>query len=182
MPNIMGISGNIADVNELNQMLTRTVLENRAAFVSQKYGKAYIATVDDAGPTAAEYTIWLQNDSETPIVINSIFTFNVAASAVWILHETTGTGATAAAITPKNLNLTSGLPANVSCVGGAGGVSGLTSAGIITSWGGGVAYFNTIVNWWLDALILGKGDAIALEYDAGTSARATASIMFHDLV
>jgi len=177
---ISGSSGDIAEVNELKQLTTRAIVEYRPAYISYSRGKAFIATVDDVGATAGEYTIWLKNDSETPIVINTIFTANVSANVVWALHKTTGTGGTAPAITPINLNLSSGNDANVTCLGGAGGVSDLTSAGIITTWGGGVAYFNATINWWLEALILGKNDAIALEYDAGTSARATASIMFHD--
>jgi hypothetical protein len=180
--NIIGLNGNIADVNELHQILTRTVVEHRPAYISRSLGKAFIATADDAAPTAAEYTIWLKNNSDVPIVINSIFTFNVAADVVWKLHSVTGTGGTAAAITPVNLNLSSGLDANVSCNGGAGGVSGLTSSGTITAWAGGVTYFNTVVNWWLDALILGKNDAIAVEFDAGTGSRAGVSIMFHDAI
>lgn len=174
--------GNVAAVNDLNQLHTRAVVEHRPAFASREQGQAFIAHAIDAGPVADEYTLWLQNDSETPIVINTIFTANVAADVIWKLHSVTGTGATAAAIVPMNLNLSSGNDANVTCRGGAGGVTALTSSGVITSWHGGVAYFNTVVNWWLDALILGKNDAIAIEFDAGTGSAVTCSIMFHDLL
>lgn len=179
---IQGKSGNFADVNSLDQMLTRTVLEHRPAYISRTLSKAFIAAADDADVAAGEYVIWLQNNSETPIVINSIFTFNVDADSIWTLHSVTGTGATAATITPVNLDLSSGLDADATCRGGAGGVTGLTSAATITSWAGGVAYFNTVVNWWLDALILSKNDAIAVEFDAGTGSRAGVSIMFHDAI
>jgi hypothetical protein len=174
--------GNWAEVNELNQLHTRAVIEHRPAFISREIGKAFVVNAIDAGPVADEYTLWLRNDSETPIVVNTIFTANVAADVIWKLHTVTGTGATAALITPINLNLSSGNDANVTCRGGAGGVSALTSTGVITSWHGGVAYFNTVVNWWLDALILGKNDGIAIEFDAGTGSAVTCSIMFHDLV
>jgi hypothetical protein len=179
---IQGKSGNFAEVNSLDQLLTRTVQEQRPAYISRTLGKSFIASADDPDVAADEYIIWLQNNSDVPIVINSIFTFNVDANAIWKLHSVTGTGATAALVTPVNLNLSSGLDADVTCRGGAGGVTALSSVGEITTWAGGVAYFNTSGNWWLDALILGKNDAIAVEFDAGTGSRAGASIMFHDAV
>jgi len=172
--------GYSAEVNELNQMLTRSIVEYRPAYISHSVGRAFLVNAIDAGPVAGEYTLWLKNDSTTPIVINTIFTSNVDANVVWKLHTVTGTGATAAAIVPINLNLSSGNDATVTCLGGAGGVTGLTSAGVITTWYGGVSYFNSIINWWLDALILGKNDAIAIEFDAGTGNGASVSIMFHD--
>jgi hypothetical protein len=105
---------------------------------------------------------------------------NQDANAVWKLHAVTGTGDTAAEITPVNLNLSSGNDAVISCRGGAGGVGSLTSTGVIASWMGGVAYYNTVMNLWLDALLLSTNDAIALEFDAGTGTRAIATVMFHN--
>jgi len=177
-----GISGNIADVNEFHQLLTRTVNEQRPAYISRTLGKAFIAHADDADVAAGEFILWLRNDSDIPITINSIFTFNVDANAIWKLHKVTGIGDTAAAIIPVNLNFSSGNVADVTCRGGAGGVGTIVTAGEVTTWGGGVTYFNTVVNWWLDALTLGKNDAVAIEFDAGTGSRASASIMFHDSV
>jgi hypothetical protein len=171
-----------AEVNELNQLVIRAVVEQRPSYISRTLGQAYSVTAIDAGPTANEYTIWLQNNSDTPIVINNILTSNVAANAIWKLHTVSGTGSTAAVITPINLNLSSGIDSDVTCRGGAGGVDTLTSLGVITAWDGGVAYFNTEINTWLDALILGKNDAIAVEYDAGTSSAASVSIMYHNLI
>jgi hypothetical protein len=169
-----------AEVNALNQLMTRAVSENRAAYVSDTKGEAWTVHADDADVAADEYLIWLKNTGTTPIVINSIFTSNQDADAIWKLHSVTGTGGTAAAITPVNLNLSSGNDAEVSCNGGAGGVSGLTSSSVITGWAGGVAYFNQTINLWLDALIIGTNDAIALEFDVGTGTRAMTTIMFHN--
>jgi hypothetical protein len=169
-----------AEVNNQNQLMTRAVVEQRAAFISDTKGQAWTVHADDADVAADEYLIWLKNTGTTPIVINTIFTSNVDADAIWKLHSVTGTGAGAAAITPVNLNLSSGNDAIVSCNGGAGGVTGLTSSGIITGWAGGVTYFNQTISLWLDALILSTNDAVALEFDAGTGSRAMATIMFHN--
>jgi len=175
-----GRTGLSAEVNDQNQLMTRAVVEARPSYISATKGEAWTVVADDPDVAEAEYLIWLKNTGTTPIVINTIFTSNVDANVVWKLHTVTGTGGTAAAITPMNLNLSSGNDAIVSCNGGAGGVSGLTSTGVITSWMGGVAYFNQTINLWLDALILSTNDAIALEFDAGTGSRAIATIMFHN--
>jgi hypothetical protein len=169
-----------AEVNNLNQLVSRAVVEQRAAYISYNSGETYIVTVDDAGPAAGEYPIYLKNDNDDAIVINSIFTANAAADVVWKLHIVTGTAAGAGVLTPVNLNRISNKEANITSRGGAGGVTGLTSAGVITTWYGGVAYFNTLINLWLDALILGKNDAIAIEFDAGTGSAVSCSMMFHN--
>ena len=106
-------------VNSENMAMVKAVVETLTAHsVHQGYG--YSAVADDAAAAAGEYTIWLQNDSDTrKLVISGIVLFSKSADVVWKLHSVTGTGDTAAAITPLNENLDSGRTADFTCRGGA---------------------------------------------------------------
>ena len=126
----------------------------------------------DAGPVAAEYTLWIKNNSEKNLIIQDIYSWAVDADVVWKLWQVTGTGATAPAIVPVNMNISSAHIAAVTCLGGATAVSGLTTVNTpIFHWYQGPANtpfsFNTD-----DALIIGPGQAVAIEYDAGTGGAA----------
>jgi hypothetical protein len=96
------------------------------------------------------------------------------------MWEVTGTGATAAVITAKNTYLGSVISSDeLTCRGGAGGVTGLTTVGNwIETWGGGYVY-NTERKDMLSSIIIEPGRAIAIEYDAGTGARAGATVFGH---
>jgi hypothetical protein len=85
---------------------------------------------------------------------------------VWKLASVTGTSA-GTAITPVSLNVSASKAAPATCRGGIAGVTGLTPVDTLLQWHNDIA--NTTQHYIVDgAIILGNGNAFAIEYDAGT--------------
>ena len=133
--------GNQAGVTVNNQLSTHSMSEKHISYISRERADAYTIYVTDAAPTAGEYTLYVQNNSADYFVIDRILTSCVDANVVWLLHRVTGTAAGASVVTPVSLNLVQSKVADLTCRGGAGGVSGLSSGAVIACWGNGVAYF-----------------------------------------
>lgn len=174
-----GISGSKAEVNRAHQVVTRAVSVSAIHEATLK-GDAYSVLAADDAPTAAEYTIYLQNNSTAKnIVIDDIWSYGTDADVVWILTAVTGTAAGAAAVSPVNLNLSAGgVGADATCRGGAGGVTGLSAGDVLMHWYNGPA--NTTEHKDIKgSIVLANGNAIAAEYDAGTGGAALIEIHFH---
>lgn len=173
-----GTSNLPADVSEANRLMVDGIVENYAAAASRESGRCFSVVAIDAGPVAAEYTVYVQNlSSDYDFVIDQIITSQVNADVIWKLHHVTGTAA-GTAITPVCMNLANGRPATLelSALGGAGGVTGLASAAELTTWMGGNVYSPFPLNL-NGTLILGQDDAVAVEYDAGTGGACSISII-----
>ena len=159
-------SGRKAGVDASNR-LQASVRQNIRGYYKCKEGDFYTIIAVDAGPVAAEYTLYFKNDhSIKPFIISAIQSYATDADVVWKLHAVTGTSA-GTAIIPVNTNLASNKPAETTCRGGAAGVTGLTSTRTIAQW------YNGPVNMTVrqdinDRVHVGPGQAIAIEYDAGT--------------
>lgn len=173
-----GLNASVANANGKGRLDTSARTNERIAYASRE-GEAYTLVVADAGPTANEYTAYLQNTSSTSnIHIHSVSLSATDADVKWKIHSVTGTAAGASSVTPLNTNRGSGKSASATARGGAGGVTGLTSEGVLYDFFHGPAlssfHFETH-----DALILGQNDAIAIEYDAGTGGAVSMTIDFH---
>ena len=77
-----------------------------------------------------------------------------------------------------NVNFGSGNLAEATCRGGAGGVTGLTSEGVIREWFGGSAYHHHLEEF-NSTLILASGTAVSLEFDAGTGGKVSVNFSFY---
>jgi hypothetical protein len=135
--------------------------------IASEDGDAYSVIAADAGPVAAEYTLYFQNNSATQnFLITDIWSYATDADVVWKLASVTGTSA-GTAITPVSLNVSTAKAAPATCRGGAAGVTGLTPVNTLLQWHNDIA--NTTQHSTVDgAIILGNGNAVAIEYDAGT--------------
>jgi hypothetical protein len=172
-------TGYKAEVDTTNLLLTRAITESHAAHISFVDGETYMTECIDAGPVADEYTFYIKNDSDSELIIDELKCFVTDADVVWKLWRVTGTAAGAAVITPQNLNLNSGHDADVTCRGGAGGVTGLTTSGnVIWTWKTGIALSHYEIDFG-GRLILGKNDTLAIEYDAGTGGLVHLNMFFH---
>jgi hypothetical protein len=122
---------------------------------------------------AGDFILYVKNtDNKLKLYIEEVIV-SAENAATWKLHCVTGT-ASGSSITPANLNLTSGKVADATVVGN-GAVSGLTSVRVIDAVrtpANGTS--DTALN---DALILGFGDAIAIEYDTGTTGDAEVTLI-----
>jgi len=159
-------NGYVAGVDD-SKRLNVSARSNQRAYYTSRDGNAYSIIAVDAGPVAAEYTLYFKNthDSDT-FVIDKIHTWATDADVVWKLHKVTGTGA-GTAIAPVNANFASGKSASATCLGGAAGVTGLTSSATVHQWRNGVAN-QTVEQNDADVFQVGPGQAFAIEYDAGT--------------
>ena len=174
-------SGRRAGVDIDNRLKVRAFMQELYSHVSEDEGQTYSFTVTDAGPIAGEYPFYLKNDSDDlRLIVAKLTCSQVDADVQWILHEVSGVAAGASVVTGKNMNLGSGNEADATARGGAGGVSALTSEGALQSFNGGPAYSN-VSPYLPGVLVLGKNDAIALEYQAGTGGEVSCTVVayFH---
>ena len=174
-------SGYTAGVDSAKRLQVSSRQNNRSYYQAVG-GNNYTITAADAGPVAAEYTLYFKNDSDTyNFIVSRIDTYATDADVVWKLAKVTGTAATAAAITPVQTNTGSGKSALTTCRGGAGGVTGLTPSAVIWQWYNGVANTTRQMDT-SDTLIVAPGQAIALEYDAGTGGAVLINMIgFYDV-
>ena len=154
-----------AEVNRNHELVVKAITEEDIDHVAEKYGETYLIQAIDAGPTAAEYTLYFKNTGEKDFIIKHIFSYVTDTDVEWILTTVTGTAATASVIVPVNSNLGSGKTADVLCRGGAGGVSGLTPVKTIWTIKGGPVFNEKRVPV---HIVIPKDIAVAFEYNAGT--------------
>lgn len=175
-----GDSNQPADVSDAKRLTVESVSESNVASASRESGRCFSIIAIDAGPVAAEYTAYVKNiSSEKDFVIDQIITSQVDADVIWKLSSVTGTAA-GTAIIPVSLNLEVDRPATLelTALGGAAGVTGLTPVAELFTWMGGAVYssYTLEVN---GAIVLGQDKAIAVEYDAGTGSACSITIVGH---
>jgi hypothetical protein len=150
----------------------------RIFYISRDDQQAYNAIMDSAySATAGDYVFYYKNTSTTRNCFIRQMEFHSVQSVKWRIWEVTGTAAAGTTITPSNLNLSSGLAAEAICMGGGATITGLTTVkqvGIHRSLSGSESAMN-----FEDALILGPGKAIAIEYDTGTTGICETDMFFH---
>ena len=138
-------------------------------FVSLDDGLAFNAVSIDAAAAAGDYILYFQNTSSSRLFFVDIIRVAAANNALWKVAEVTGTASGSSALTPFNMNLTSGSAAEATARG-SGAVSGLTESSVIATVRS-LANANAEIPF-DDILILGENDAIAVEYDTGTGGAA----------
>ena len=144
---------------------------------SRKHGLAFSAIYATMTVAAGEDVAYLKNDHSTKnIHIGEITVSGVPEGKWWVKHVT-GVAAAGAAVTPTNVNLSKGIPAEATAMSGDTAITGLTDVNIITVLR---HVANDQVSEDFDGgLILGPGDAIALEYNTGAGGLVDADIHFH---
>ena len=148
----------------------------RIYYVSRDDGRAFNAVYDSITAAAGDYTAYLKNTSDTRNLYVSNIEFHSAENVKWKIWQVTGTAASGETVTPSNMNLTSGLAAEATAMAGDTAITGLTTVKQI---GSHRSQANGDSSMDFDgALILGPGDAIAIEYDAGTTGICSHDIFF----
>ena len=145
--------------------------DGRAYYNSRDLGQSYSGVYEMTDATAGEFVAYLKNTSTTgkTLVVESIGVNSVEA-AHFKLWFVTGTAAGGTTTTATNLNRSSSNAATVIGMEGgsaATGITGLTEAGLID-----LVYTQATGHQEFrlrDRLRLGQNDAIAIEYDTGTT-------------
>ena len=161
-------SGRKASVSSVQRLNVSSKTQPRIFYASRDFGSAYNAAVEGGSTAAGDYSMYLKNDSTTSNLFISVIEFHSVENTKWKIWQVSGTAAGGTTVTPAELNLSKSIPAAVTCMGNSGGsITGLSTVQQIGT------HRNTALGDsemdWQGALILGPGDAIAVEMDTGTT-------------
>jgi hypothetical protein len=170
-------SGKEASVTSDNRLDVSSRANPRIYYVSRDDGQAYSVSSNDASAAAGTYILYLKNTSTTRNLFVDDIILGGVETALWKIWFVTGTAAGGNAKTPVNLNKTSPNAADATARGDDS-ITGLTVSGEQ------IGTLRTPANdskelATSDAIELGQNDAIAIEYDTGTTGIAEAEIVFY---
>lgn len=146
----------------------------RPYYVSRDNGLVFNCT-SDYSATAGEYVFYIKNTSSTRNLFLHGIEYHSVQDVKWRVWQVTGT-ASGTTLTPANMNLGSGLPAEAICMGNAvvTGLTNVAQVGTHRTQALGEAGME-----FSDALILTPGTAIAVEYDTGTTGIMELDVFFY---
>ena len=170
--------GYSASVSESNRFNVSSKSNPRMFYVSRDEKLAFSVVAIDSSAAAGEIAFHLKNTSTSKNMVIHTMTASSANTSLLKLFEVTGIAASGTTLTPTNLNLTSGLLAEAEVMSGeAAAITGLTTGSLIAA---GRLLANALVPLDLnDALIIGPGDQIAIEYDTGTTGSVEVTVTFY---
>ena len=148
----------------------------RAFYLSRDDGLAFNAVYDGMTAAAGDVVAYLKNDSSTRNIFIQRIEFHSAVAVKWRVYSVSGTAASGETVTPSQLNLAKGIGSEGVAMAGDTAITGLTNLaqiGVHRSTAGDVTE-----KLYGGALILGPGDAIAVEYDTGTAGICDVEIWF----
>lgn len=163
-----------ASVSSVQRLNVSAKTAPRMFYASRDFGSAYNAVYDPMTVVSGDYSAYLKNTSSTHNLFISEIEFHSVESTKWKIWRVTGTAASGATVTPTELNLSKSIPAPATAMSGDTNITGLTTVAQIGSHRN-TALGDSGMNF-QGSLILGPGDAIAIEMDTGTS-----GIVSHDL-
>lgn len=166
---VMGVDGD-------GRALTVSKTNPRLFYVSRDTEEAYTLVSLVTNAAAGSYVSYIQNTSTTKLLFIKELHLGSVNAGLFKLWKVTGT-ASGTSIIPENLNSTSGRIAPANCFGDAV-VAGLTPVGrpIIVPRVGANTHDTHDFG---DSLILGPNNAVAVEYDTGTTGNVEVEITFH---
>ena len=170
-----GGNGDMGVHDQRGQVSSRT--NPRISYASRDEGLAYNAVYDGMTVAAGEYAAYLKNTSSTRDAFVSDIEFHSVENVKWKIFSVTGTAASGETVTPSQLNLSKGIPAEATAMAGDTAITGLTT-GVQLGVHRSIANDPSDMDYH-DALILGPGNAIAIEYDTGTTGICDIDIFFH---
>jgi hypothetical protein len=139
------------------------------AFKAKGAAASFLVSSNGTGAAISQYLLYFKNDSTTDAFVVKNIHLQMQTTDVWIrIHQVTGTAAGGSSLTPKNLNLISNKPANATARGN-GSITGLTSSGILYDSYDATGHDNVDFH---ESLLVGPGQAIAIELDAAASQAA----------
>jgi len=148
----------------------------RMYYASRDVGLAYNAVYDPMTMAAGEYSAYVKNSSSTRNLFISEIEFHSVENVKWKIWSVSGTAAAGTTVTPTELNLSKGIAAEAVCMHGDTAITGLTTIAQVGSHRS-QALSDSGMNF-QGSLILGPGDAIAIEYDTGTGGICSHDIFF----
>ena len=169
-------SGRQASVSNVQRLNVSAKTQSRIFYATRDFGLGFVAVYDPISAVAGDHIVYLKNSSTTKNLFITNVELSSVEAAVFKTFGVTGTAASGELITPANLNRSSNLNAEATCMRGDTAITGLTTDNLL-----GIS--RNSANGETDedykgALILGPNDAIVIEYDSGTAGSCSASIFF----
>jgi hypothetical protein len=166
-----------ASVSSVQRLNVSSKNADRIFYASRDFGSAYNLVVEGGSTAAGAYSCYMKNTSSTQNLFISNIEFHSVENTKWKIWEVTGAAAGGTTNIPAEMNIGKNIPAPVSAMDNSGGaITGLTQ---VTQLG---SHRNTALG---DSemdfggmLILGAGDAIALEMDTGTTGLVSHDFFF----
>jgi hypothetical protein len=167
--------GYTSSVSESNRLNVSAKTNPRSFYISRDEGLAFTISSEDIDADAGDVICYLKNVSTTRNMFIKQVHYGALNAALWKTWIVSGV-AGGTSINSVNLNLTSGKSAE-SIAFGNNPVTGLSLDELIDT-------HRTPANShgddkWDDVLILGPGNALAVEYDTGTTGPAEVNIEYH---
>lgn len=176
----MRIEGNkyshVMGVDDDGRALVVAKVNPRLFYVSRDEEEAYVLVSLVTNAAAGSYVSYIKNTSTTKLLYIKELHLGSVNAGLFKFWKVTG-AASGTTVEPENLNATSGRNADADCFGDAV-VAGLTIDGRpivvprVDANGHDTHDFG-------DSLILGPGNAVALEYDTGATGNVESEITFH---
>ena len=166
-----------ASVSSVQRLNVSAKTRDRMFYISRDDQRAFNAVMPTMTAVAADYVFYLKNTSSVRNLFIQSIEFHSAVANVWRVFQVTGTAAGATAITPSNINLGSLIPAEVTCMGGAATITGLTIGNQIGTHRTGADSSTAMA--WGGGLILGPNTALVVEYESGAGGAVEVDCLFH---
>jgi len=166
-----------ASVSSVQRLNVSAKTAPRSMYAARDDGLSYSAIYDDMTATAGDVIAYLKNNSAT----RNLFVGDIAMGGVeaihWKIFSVSGTAASGATVTPASTNLSKNIPSETIAMSGDTAITGLTNISQVST---NRSAANSDAEEAFDgSLILGPGDAIAIEYDAGVTGLCEVDIHFH---
>ena len=159
-------TGSLVKITNDNRMSVNSKQGRRSYYISRDEGQTYNIISHDATAAAGTFICYMQNTSTSLNMFIDLIRVGGENTALWKVWFVTGTAAGGNALTATNLNRSSSNAADVNARGDDS-ITGLTTDVEIATMR---APANADVDIpFDDTLILGQNDALAVEYDTGTT-------------
>jgi len=169
MTRIVGISGNLADVDDDDRLKVKAVSSTDIEFASEDKGKAFSWSSSYAA-TGGDEVLYIKNTSQTEKLIISEVIIAASAACTFTLFEVSSGTAAGTVVTGQNLNLGSGNSASASAFGNAS-VTGTLTGNALSF--GSVPASSGITLDLKSSLVLGQNNEIAITASATSTVYVT---------
>lgn len=160
--------GGIADLNftKDSRLKSDCRVNKSSHFVSVEKGLTFNYVFEDASAAAGDYVAYLKNTSTTRNLVIELVRVWSTSTAVWKVVTATGTATGGTTVTAVSMNR--GLNITPEATALADNVGGFTAGSALIADEATAANSSSVIPF-DDTLILGTGDAIAIERDAAGS-------------
>ena len=169
-------AGYVAGVTEGGRLQTEAQTNLRGFYVSRDEQRLFNAVFVDASAAAGNYVAYLKNTSTSRILIIDLIRVEAANAALWKVVTATGTATGGTTVTAVNMNRQSGIAPEATML--ADNVGGFTAGSALIAIDRHPDNSSSTIPF-DDTLILGPQNAIAIEYDTGSTGAAGAVIRFY---